>query len=237
MFNVVVELSDGRRGTADPEADDRRRRAGADDRARPAEQILALQEVVRQVPVAEHVFVYARDLVRATRPKEERRSEVHPAVHLVGRRSAGRPVPDPRRQGPGAAGRPVPRHHRRHPRRRLPGPAAPPGDDVRRQTEGITTDSVVDMLLEKIPVRTGRTRQANRPRLECRQVTRQVAKTRPHAESQRSQREDEQIENKESGYCLVLSFPALRVSASLRENLRSRTFAASRLCERRHFRT
>ena len=35
------------------------------------EQILALQEVVRKVPVAEHVFVYARDLVRATRPDEE----------------------------------------------------------------------------------------------------------------------------------------------------------------------
>jgi MoxR-like ATPase len=34
------------------------------------EQILALQEVVRKVPVAEHVFVYARDLVRATRPAE-----------------------------------------------------------------------------------------------------------------------------------------------------------------------
>ena len=33
-------------------------------------QILALQEVVRKVPVAEHVFVYARDLVRATRPNE-----------------------------------------------------------------------------------------------------------------------------------------------------------------------
>jgi MoxR-like ATPase len=34
-------------------------------------QILALQEVVRKVPVAEHVFLYARDLVRATRPTEE----------------------------------------------------------------------------------------------------------------------------------------------------------------------
>lgn len=33
-------------------------------------QILALQEVVRRVPVAEHVFIYARDLVRATRPAE-----------------------------------------------------------------------------------------------------------------------------------------------------------------------
>ncbi|MBW3542203.1 MAG: MoxR family ATPase [Planctomycetes bacterium] len=33
-------------------------------------QILALQEVVRKVPVAEHVFIYARDLVRSTRPEE-----------------------------------------------------------------------------------------------------------------------------------------------------------------------
>ena len=34
-------------------------------------QILALQEVVRKVPVPDHVFVYARDLVRATRPDED----------------------------------------------------------------------------------------------------------------------------------------------------------------------
>jgi MoxR-like ATPase len=35
-----------------------------------AGQILQLQEVVRQVVVSEHVFSYAADLVRATRPKE-----------------------------------------------------------------------------------------------------------------------------------------------------------------------
>jgi MoxR-like ATPase len=35
-----------------------------------AEQILSLNEIVRKVPVAEHVFEYARDLARATRPKE-----------------------------------------------------------------------------------------------------------------------------------------------------------------------
>src|SRR5687768_4091739 len=34
------------------------------------EQILRLQDVVRQVAVADHVFEYAADLVRATRPKE-----------------------------------------------------------------------------------------------------------------------------------------------------------------------
>jgi MoxR-like ATPase len=35
-----------------------------------AERILQLQAVVRRVPVAEHVYAYARDLVRATRPNE-----------------------------------------------------------------------------------------------------------------------------------------------------------------------
>ena len=34
------------------------------------EQILKLQEVVRQVVVAEHVFQYAANLARATRPRE-----------------------------------------------------------------------------------------------------------------------------------------------------------------------
>src|SRR5947209_17403349 len=35
-----------------------------------ADQILKLQEVVRQVVVADHVFSYAADLVRATRPRD-----------------------------------------------------------------------------------------------------------------------------------------------------------------------
>jgi MoxR-like ATPase len=35
-----------------------------------AEQILAVQQLVRRVPVAEHVFEYARDIVRASRPNE-----------------------------------------------------------------------------------------------------------------------------------------------------------------------
>lgn len=34
------------------------------------QQILALQAIVRKVPVADHVYIYARDLVRATRPNE-----------------------------------------------------------------------------------------------------------------------------------------------------------------------
>ena len=35
-----------------------------------AAEVLKLQEVVRRVPVADHVLEYAADLVRATRPKE-----------------------------------------------------------------------------------------------------------------------------------------------------------------------
>src|SRR4051812_42175177 len=36
-----------------------------------AEQILAVQHLVRRVPVADHVFQYARDVVRASRPNED----------------------------------------------------------------------------------------------------------------------------------------------------------------------
>jgi MoxR-like ATPase len=35
-----------------------------------AEQIVAIQDLVRRVPVPEHVFIYARDLVRASRPDQ-----------------------------------------------------------------------------------------------------------------------------------------------------------------------
>ena len=51
------------------------KRTTGDDNPEPevalsAEQILAIQHLVRRVPVPHHVFVYARDLVRATRPQE-----------------------------------------------------------------------------------------------------------------------------------------------------------------------
>jgi MoxR-like ATPase len=40
-----------------------------------AEKIVDLQRLVRRVPVPEHVFEYARDLVRASRPNEPHASE------------------------------------------------------------------------------------------------------------------------------------------------------------------
>jgi MoxR-like ATPase len=56
------------------------RRTTGDDTPAPAvmlsgEQIVALQHLVRRVPVAEHVFLHARDLVRASRPNEPEATE------------------------------------------------------------------------------------------------------------------------------------------------------------------
>ena len=64
------------------------------------------------------------------------RAEVRAGAGRLGRRAAGLPVPDPRRQGPGHPARPAARHHRRHPRGRLPGAAAPPGHHVQRRRRG-----------------------------------------------------------------------------------------------------
>jgi MoxR-like ATPase len=115
-------------------------------------QILALQEVVRKVPVAEHVFVYARDLVRATRPGEVEAPKFIPEYISWG---AGP------RAGQylilGAKARAI-----------LEGRFHVTSDDVKAvahpvlrhrlvttfhaESQAITSDHVIDMLLEKIPV-------------------------------------------------------------------------------------
>jgi len=70
MFNVVVDYP-----TAAEELRILKQTTGSErpqlESALTGKQILALQEVVRRVPVAEHVYVYARDLIRATRPNED----------------------------------------------------------------------------------------------------------------------------------------------------------------------
>jgi MoxR-like ATPase len=67
MLNVLVPYP-----TADEELEILRRTTGDEvpgpAAALEAEQIVALQHLVRRVPVPEHVFLYARDLVRASRP-------------------------------------------------------------------------------------------------------------------------------------------------------------------------
>ncbi len=70
MFNIVVPYP-----TADEELEILKQTTGArQPQVQPilnARQIHALQDVVRRVPCAEYNFVYARDLVRATRPDDE----------------------------------------------------------------------------------------------------------------------------------------------------------------------
>ena len=128
--------------------------AGPEIRLQPVlhrEEILSLQDLVRRIPVADHIFTYAAKLARATRPAEEEAPDfirnwiawgAGPRASLfmilAGKARAilrGRyhvAIEDVR-----AAAHPVLRH------RIIPNFAA--------QSEGLTTDDIVDKLLETIP--------------------------------------------------------------------------------------
>jgi len=128
--------------------------AGPEVRLQPVlhrEEILSLQDLVRRIPVADHIFTYAAKLARATRPAEEEAPDfirnwiawgAGPRASLfmilAGKARAilrGRyhvAIEDVR-----AAAHPVLRH------RIIPNFAA--------QSEGLTTDDIVDKLLETIP--------------------------------------------------------------------------------------
>jgi len=70
LFNIIVDYP-----SASEEIDIMKRETGTYaanlEVALTGEEILHLQDVVRRVPVAEHVFQYARDLVRASRPGQK----------------------------------------------------------------------------------------------------------------------------------------------------------------------
>jgi MoxR-like ATPase len=116
------------------------------------EQILALQEVVRKVPVPEHVFVYARDLVRATRPEgKEAPQQVRQYLSWGAGPRAGqymilgakaKAILEGRfhvtTEDIQAVAHPVLRH-------RLV-------TNFQANSENISTDDVVDMLIKKVPV-------------------------------------------------------------------------------------
>ncbi|GIT31655.1 MAG: hypothetical protein Ct9H300mP1_37010 [Planctomycetaceae bacterium] len=123
MFHVVVDYP-----TADEELSILKQTTG---QAQPeleatltGEQILKLQDLVRQVPVADHVFVYARDLARATRPNEpDAPSSSNPTSPGVPAR--GLALPGHRGQGPRGTRRTIARHDRRHQGGRSPCTQAP----------------------------------------------------------------------------------------------------------------
>ena len=64
--------------------------------------ILELQEIVRKVPVADHVARYAVRLTRDDPSREGGSPRLHSRLRELGRRSPGQPVP-----GPGGQGRAV----------------------------------------------------------------------------------------------------------------------------------
>ena len=151
MFNIVVEYP-----TAAEELRILKQTTGSEqpelDAALTGKQILALQEVVRRVPVAEHVYVYARDLVRATRPNEPEAPKFikeyigwgagpRAGQYLVIGAKA-RAILEGRfhvsTEDVKAVARPVLRH-------RLV-------TTFHADSENVTTSDVVDMLLKKVPV-------------------------------------------------------------------------------------
>ncbi len=117
------------------------------------EQIMRLQEVVRQVVVADHVFSYAADLVRRDPAEGAGRAEVHSGAAFVGSGAACLPVPDPRRQGAALAQRPA---ARRRPKtsRRSPIPVLRHRlvTTFHADAEGITTDDVIKKLIDHVPL-------------------------------------------------------------------------------------
>ena len=89
-----------------------------------AKAILNLQNLVNKVAVSEYIIQYVSRLVRATRPKD---ASAPAFVKELVDWGAGprRPVPHPRRQGPGRDGRPIFGGHRRRAKGRHSRVAAP----------------------------------------------------------------------------------------------------------------
>ncbi len=151
MFNIIVKYP-----TAADELRILKQTTGSEDvvltPALTGKQILALQEVVRRVPVAEHVYVYARDIVRATRPNEpEAASFIKEYVSWGAGPRAGQNLIVGAKAKAILEGRfhvstedikavahPVLRH-------RLV-------TTFHADSERVTSDDVIDMLLKKIPV-------------------------------------------------------------------------------------
>ena len=97
------------------------------------DEIRQLQELVRAVPISDHLIRYTLALVRQTRVRETGVPEFVTRSIGLGRRPAGHAVPDSRRQSPRAHLRPAPRGARRHPRPRQAGAPPSPRREFRRR--------------------------------------------------------------------------------------------------------
>ena len=129
------------------------------DRVVSGDELLAMQALVRKVPAAGYVIRYALKLARLTRPHGQdgeaaRRqpSRLREEVRDLGRGSAGRAEPDPRREGPSAAQGPPLRRHRGREGGRAAGAAPPRHHQLRRRADNITPDELIRKLLKEVPV-------------------------------------------------------------------------------------
>ena len=93
--------------------------------------IVAFQQLVRRVPIADPVARYAVR-PRAHEPARPQRARLHQAVGVVRRQHARAAASHPRRQGARAHGRPLQRELRRHPRAGQAGAAPPRADELPR---------------------------------------------------------------------------------------------------------
>ena len=95
-------------------------------------QILALQEVVRKVPVAEHVLYLCERSGSRYTSQGRRRPEICQRVSFVGRRATGRAEPDPRSQSTRPVAGSFSCHDRGYQGDGTSCAAPSPGHDVRR---------------------------------------------------------------------------------------------------------
>ena len=95
-----------------------------------------------------------RAAARADEPAEgAERAGTDQEVRGVRRQRPRRAVPDPRRQGEGADRGPVPRELRRHQGAlRIPSCAIACCTNFRAESEGVTTDALIDELLKYVPL-------------------------------------------------------------------------------------
>ena len=151
MFNIKVDYPGEEEEFRIIETTTRRSRTHI-ERVVTADELLAMQAVVRQVPVAEHVIRYAMRLTRKTRADADDAPDFVRRVRHLGRRPAGEPVPDPGRQGAGPAARPAIRGHRGRPGGRRPGAAAPADHQLQRRGRRGQAGRIVRRLIESTPV-------------------------------------------------------------------------------------
>ena len=124
----------------------------APERVLSGAEILEIQQLVRQVIVAEEIARYAVRLVDASRPGPAGRPRVRDRLGEVGRRPARVAGAHPRGQGARADSRPLSRVRERHPGAGAAGAAPPRDSELLRRVRARHTRHDRRRLLEAVPV-------------------------------------------------------------------------------------